>query len=232
MWHLPGVPEVADCNAMMMLAGQSNPMWHYAAGRWPGKVGLLLGPSYFKKQSLRPWLPYALDNDAFTAWQQRKPWCEHAWIEMLNWARWTGTQPIWVLVPDVVADRNATLARWERYAPAVDALNWTKAFAVQDGMTPKDVPSGAEVVFVGGTDAFKWRTVRQWVGEFPRVHVGRVNTIDRVWLCDDLGVESVDGTGWFRDPSREDKLPALLGWMENKRITTQELQFTSHQKTI
>lgn len=208
---------------MMMMAGQSNPTWHYAAGKWPGKAGLLLGPSYFKKQALRPWLPYALDNDAFTAWQQKKEWSEPAWREMLRWARMTGYKPMWAIVPDVVADKQATLDNWKRYAPAVDEIGWPKAFAVQDGMTPDDVPETASIVFVGGSDSFKWRTVKTWASNFRRVHVGRVNNIEKVWLCQDLGIESVDGTGWFKDPSREDKLPALLGWFENQRSETLEL---------
>jgi len=207
---------------MMMLAGQSNPTWHYAAGKWPGKVGLLLGPSYFKKQALRPWLPYALDNDAYTAWQQKKDWSEPAWREMLQWARMTSYKPLWAIVPDVVANRQATLENWKRYAPRVDEIGWPKAFAVQDGMTPDDVPENAAIVFVGGSDSFKWRTVKTWASNFDRVHVGRVNNIEKVWLCQDLGVESVDGTGWFKDPSREDKLPALMGWLENLRIETPE----------
>lgn len=202
---------------MMMMAGQSNPIWHYAAGKWPGKVGLLLGPSYFKKQALRPWLPYALDNDAYTAWQKKKEWSEPAWLEMLQWARMTGYKPLWTVVPDVVANRRATLDNWIRYAPIVDEIGWPKAFAVQDGMTPDDVPGTAEIVFVGGSNSFKWRTLQLWTDNFKRVHVGRVNNIEKVWQCQDLGVESVDGTGWFRDPSREDKLPALLGWLENRR---------------
>lgn len=225
MRRVPGVPQIASRACMRMLAGQSNPTWHYAAGRWPDKVGLLLGPSYFKKQALRPWLPYALDNDAFTCWQQQKEWSEPAWLEMLQWARMTGYKPMWVIVPDVVANRQATLERWKRYAPIVDEIGWPKAFAVQDGMTPSDVPEAASVVFLGGTDQFKWRTVKIWASNFPRVHVGRVNNIEKVWLCEDLGVESVDGTGWFKDPSREDKLPALMDWFDNIRSAKTEFAF-------
>lgn len=212
---------------MMMMAGQSNPTFHFAAGKWPGKAGLLLGPSYFKKQALRPWLPYALDNDAFTAWQKKKEWSEPAWLEMLQWARMSAYKPMWALVPDVVTNRQATLENWKRYAPVVDAYGWPKAFAVQDGMTPDDVPESAAIVFVGGSDSFKWRTVKTWAKHFARVHVGRVNNIEKVWLCEDLGVESVDGTGWFKDPSREDKLPALLGWFENWRSESLELPMAS-----
>ncbi|MEY4300035.1 MAG: hypothetical protein RIR25_1271 [Verrucomicrobiota bacterium] len=203
---------------MLMLCGQSNALWHYAAGKWPNKVGLLLGPSYYKKTPVRPWMPYVLDNDAFTL---RENWNEAKWREMLAWARLQSHKPEWVLVPDVVGSKEGTLERWDRYEKEVRACGWPLAFAVQDGMMTEDVPASADVVFIGGTDSFKWRTVETWVVSFPRVHVGRVNNIDRVWQCDDLGVESVDGTGWFRDPTREDKLPALECWLAGIRNNKQ-----------
>ena len=203
---------------MKMLCGQSNPLWHYAAGRHPGKVGLLVGPSYFKKQTIRPWLPYVLDNDAFTL---RENWDEAAWLRMLQWAKMQAHKADWVLVPDVVGDREGTLARWDQYAPTAAECKRPLAFAVQDGMTPDDVPNDARVVFVGGSTEFKWRTVEMWATHFPRVHVGRVNNIDRVWQCEDLGIESVDGTGWFKDPTREDKLPALESWLAGIRNNKQ-----------
>jgi hypothetical protein len=197
----------------MMLCGQSNPLWHWAAGAHPGKVGLLLGPSYYRKQNIREWMPYALDNDAFTAYVTKAQWNVEAWREMLARIRLNRQKPVWALVPDVVADRLGTLENWERYNSEIKRIGWKAAFAVQDGMTKTDVPSDADVVFVGGTDAFKWQTVEMWASEFKRVHVGRVNEIGKVWLCQRLGVESVDGTGWFRDPSRADKLPALTDWI-------------------
>ena len=203
---------------MKMLCGQSNPLWHYAAGRWPGKVGLLLGPKHFKRTSLRPWLPYVLDNDAFTL---RDKWDKRAWFSMLEWAKLQKQKPEWVLVPDAVGSRGETLSRWKEYSPYALKFGWPLAFAVQDGMTPDDVPLEADVVFVGGTTEFKWRTVETWAENFNRVHVGRVNSIERLWQCEDLRCESVDGTGWFRDPTREDKLPALIEWLNGSRRAEQ-----------
>jgi len=203
---------------MKMLCGQSNALWHYAAGKWPNKVGLLFGPSYYKKTPVRPWMPYVLDNDAFTL---RDNWDEAAWLAMLQWAKMQGHKTDWILVPDAVGNKDKTLARWEKYAPIAAECKRPLAFAVQDGMTPNDVPNNANVVFVGGSTEFKWRTVETWAAHFPRVHVGRVNNIDRVWQCDDLGIESVDGTGWFKDPTRKDKLPALECWLAGVRNNKQ-----------
>jgi len=211
---------------MMVMCGQSNQVWHYWAGKYPGKVGHLFGPKNMAKQTLRKWMPFACDNDAFIAWTNKTPWSESAWIEMLQRVRLFRLEPLWILVPDKVADRDATLDLWKRYSPEVDKFGWKKAIAVQDGMTPDDVPDAADVVFVGGSTEFKWRTVETWTRSFPRVHVGRVNNIARVEQCEDLGVESVDGTGWFQDPTRQDKLIALEHWMSGQRSPkTEEIVF-------
>lgn len=198
---------------MMLMCGQSNPVWHYWAGIYPGRVGVLVGPSYWRKLKMRKWMPYALDNDAYIAFSQKKEWSAPAWREMLQWAMMTGFKPIWCLVPDVVANRQATLDNWKIYALEASKYGWSLAFAVQDGMTPKDVPNEADVVFVGGTDAFKFRSLPIWVEHFQRVHVGRVNSIRDLEICDRLGAESVDGSGWFRDTSR---MAALELWMANE----------------
>ena len=195
-----------------MLGNDGSGFTHYAAGRFPGRIGWLMGPKHWKEP--RPWIPYACDNDAFTL---RENWSEDAWIGMLDAARLCACKPRWVLVPDVVGDHIGTLERSEKYAPVARAYRWPLAFAVQDGMEPANVPSEAALVFVGGSTAWRWRTLERWCAAFRRVHVGRVNAIERVWLCDDLGVESVDGTGWVRNPGRQDQLPALVEWLEGKR---------------
>lgn len=200
-----------------MPSSHSSSLFHYLAGKHPGKLGWLMSPKWRLKTTLRPWIPYALDNDAFSAWTNKTEWSFEEWKALLDWSKSSGLKPLWALVPDVVADRHATLERWHQYAPLVKSYGWPLAFAVQDGMSVHDVPENADVVFVGGTTEFKWSTVQMWAWYFPRVHVGRVNSIDRLWQCEDLGVESVDGTGWFRDPSDKTKLPAMIKWLNRER---------------
>lgn len=201
---------------MVMPANHSSPIIHYWAGAYPGKIGWLVGPSAASKTKLRRWMPYALDNDAFSAWTKKITWDEQAWRDLLEWAKASGSAPRWVLVPDVVADREATIAKWHHYEQEVRKFGWPLAFAVQDGMTAKDVPSTADVIFVGGSTEWKWSTVHEWA-KFPRVHVGRVNSIPKVRLCEGLKIESVDGTGWPRDDSRRDKMAALDMWMRGEQ---------------
>jgi hypothetical protein len=201
---------------MVMPSNHSSPLVHYAAGKYPGRVGWLVGPSAMPKTKLRKWMPFACDNDAFAAWTSGNPWSESAWVAMLNRLNSSPFSPLWVLVPDVVANREATLAAWDKYAPKASEYGWPLAFALQDGMSPGDVPSGADIVFVGGTTEWKWKSLPMWCDHFPRVHVGRVNELHRLRSCERLGVESVDGTGWFRDGAGGRKEIALESWLKNE----------------
>lgn len=224
MRKLPSLRKTGGRNPMMLMpANASNSLVHYLAGRHPGKIGWLVGPSARSKTKLRPWMPYALDNDAFGSFSGGHEWSESEWLEMLKWARSSAITPMWSLVPDVVADKKATLAKWDQYAGTVDRFGFAKAFAVQDGMVPSDVPVGASVVFVGGTTEWKWRTLPMWSSAFPRVHVGRVNELRRLWTCEDFGVESVDGAGWFRGTQDGRQGRAIQAWIEGYRDSTGKL---------
>lgn len=208
---------------MMLIMGQSNRIWHYWSGKYPGAVGVLIGPSYGKKVPVDKWMPFVLDNDAFTAWRDQKPWDVEAWRAMLKWIRMTRLTPMWAAVPDVVANREATMENWPIYRDEIKSLGWPAAFCVQDGMTPDDVPDDADVVFVGGSDRWKFPNLKMWTSNFPRVHCARVNAPQMIESCEQLGCESVDGTGWFRDPSRPDKVPMLERFIEGHRNGTPEL---------
>ena len=201
----------------MLIMGQSNRIWHYWAGKHPGSVGVLIGPSYGKKVPIDKWMPFVLDNDAFTAWRDKKEWSVDAWRTMLQWVRMTLQKPLWAAVPDVVTNREATLENWPRYRDEIKNLGWNAAFCVQDGMAPDDVPADADVVFVGGSDRWKFPNLSVWTKNFPRVHCARVNSPEMIEACERLGCESIDGTGWFRDPSRKDKVPTLERFIEGYR---------------
>lgn len=169
----------------------------WLAGRYPDRIGWLLSPDGWRVP--HRWMRYALDPGTFATYTTGRPWDERAFVTMLNAAAALGRAPEWVIVPDVVADREATLAAWKRWAPMLrDHYGFTLAFAVQDGMTQADVPSDADVIFVGGSTEWKWGTMWDWCANNPRVHIGRVNGYQPLWDCDDAGAESTDGTGFFR----------------------------------
>lgn len=184
---------------MVMVSNQSAMVFGYLAGRYPGRIGHLYSPG--GQRGPYPWMPYALDNGAWSAHLAGEEWDPAPWRELLRWACLSGQQPLWAVVPDVVGDREATLARWHQYVGEVERYGFLPALAAQDGMTFSDVPEGA-MVFLGGSTEWKEQAIVPWSERFQgRVHVGRVNNMDRLLRCWHAGVTSVDGTGWFHRKS-------------------------------
>jgi hypothetical protein len=192
----------------------------WLAGKYPGRIGWLLSPDGWRTP--HPWLEYALDNGAYPAFVNDRSWDDTAFAQMLDAANAQPHPPRWVLAPDVVADKDATLALWKRWLNPLRNYYWPLAFAVQDGMTQADVPKEADVIFVGGTTEWKWSTVWQWCKDFPRVHVGRVNGYGPLWDCHDAGAESCDGTGWFRGDAEQ--LAGLERYLEESTNGGREQQ--------
>lgn len=199
---------------MVMPSNDSGSKLMGLARRFPGRIGWLNSPSSWKNPPA--FIEYALDNDAFMAWKMNRQWNEQAWIDMLSRAE-AVKPPLWALVPDVVADKKATLRNWDRFSETVSQRGFALAFAAQDGMTSSDVPKNADVVFIGGTTSWKWRTLPMWCASFPRVHVGRVNSLRRLWRCDELGAESVDGTGWLRESIYGKRAEGLIRWLHGDK---------------
>jgi len=173
-------------------------------GRFGG-LGHLFSPG--AQRGPYPHMPYALDNGAFPAFTNGVEWREEAFVDLLRWASQNPVSPRWVVVPDVVGEAERTLVEWARWARKISGdYGFRIALAVQDGMGIKAISQlrpQPDVIFVGGTTEWKRKTIRKWCREFPRVHVGRVNTKHWLWECHHAGAESVDGTGWFRgDPKQ------------------------------
>ena len=180
---------------------------------WAGKgydVGWLFSPDAGTRFPF-PWMTYAIDNGRFSVWDRGTEWNEQTFLSMVEHYATIPHRPRWVAVPDVVSDRDETLREWERWFPVLSSsFDVPFAFVAQDGMSPDDVPSEASVVFVGGSYVWKWRNLKTWTEAHDRVHVGRVNSFEHLIYCRSLGVESVDGTGWFRHPKRTDDLEKFL----------------------
>ncbi len=192
----------------------------YLAGKYPGRIGHL--HSVDSPREPKPGIPWALDNGVFGAWQSGSEWSEEPLYRYLDdYSAWN---PIWVVVPDWVGDRDETLRRWDKHAPALKSFGVPLAFAVQDGMTVEDVPAEAEIIFAGGTTSWKWRNLRMWTEAFPRVHVGRVNSRRLLEQAESVGAESCDGTGWFREPRRTQELENYLSKSQEEELCLPFLQ--------
>ncbi len=119
-------------------------------------------------------------------------------------------------MPDEVGDKDKTLQLWDQYERKVRQYGWRTAFVVQNGMTPNDIPD-CDVVFVGGTTKWKWRNAALFAATFPRVHVGRVNWWDKLEYCERLGIESCDGTGFFRGGEDSEQSIQLQDFLSGHR---------------
>lgn len=172
---------------------------------FPNRMGLLFGPEAAAWKNPRG-LPYALDNGRFSVWSKGNDWDEKEFLKLLKKPEKVGYSPLWVVVPDHVGNPGATLQEWRHWVPRITKYGYPLALAVQDGMTP-DMVLGLDrlpdVIFVGGTTSWKWRSCKRWCEEFPRVHVGRANTAALLWRAHRCGAESSDGTGWWREEHKK-----------------------------
>lgn len=178
--------------------------------RFPGRIGHLMSPDGWRE----PWGEYALDNGAFGAWKNGERWKRVPYLSLCEKAVALGRAPRWIVVPDAVGDRDQTLKLWGDWASTLTKwYGFPLAFAVQDGMTEGDIPAEADVLFIGGTTEWKWTNLPRWCAMGRRVHVGRVNSPRALRRCAELGVESVDGTGWTR--GNQDQWNGLVAFLED-----------------
>jgi hypothetical protein len=154
-------------------------------------------------------LPYAIDNGAWTAFQQNVPFNADLFRRCV---KKLGKGADWIVVPDIVAGALESLdfsASWIGELRGIAPL----LIAVQDGMTPDDLrPFVAEGhgIFVGGSTEWKLESLESW-GELKsqtgcHLHVARVNSVKRILRCQDVGADSIDGTSVARFPKTLAKL--------------------------
>lgn len=201
---------------MRVMCSNHSSTWYMSmCQRYPDNLGWLIGPRHWKNP--QEGVAFALDNDAFQTFTKGTPYDFAAWFKFLNKVAGTRMEPLWALVPDVVGDRKKTLEQWHKYSPVIRDKGWNTALALQDGMGEDDVEDCCpDVLFVGGTTDWKWRTAHLWCQwEGGRVHVGRVRA-RRLRYCQQIGAESCDGIGWFRESVRGRPARQLEAWLENQ----------------
>ena len=190
-----------------MPANSSGWIWHCLA-RETRRIGHLYSPN--QQRGPWPWLPFALDNGAFSLWDSKtgtfdeERWLGvvlHSWRRLLFWTTAQSQRPLWAIVPDRPGDWLETERKWETYAHEVIATGIPLAVAVQNGATVAAVRALSpqpDVIAVGGDTEWKWATAETWLKEFPRVHLLRCNSPEKLYWLEERGCESCDGTGWNR----------------------------------
>ena len=143
-------------------------------------------------------MPLALDNGCYSGFDERK------FSKMLNMAKiFQGDLDLmWVAAPDVVGDAGATNTLFQEWRDAL--TDFRVAYDGQEGAEELDVPFAAfDCLFIGGSTDWKLsESARDLIGHAKQlektVHVGRVNSEKRLKYCYRLGVDTVDGSGYFR----------------------------------
>lgn len=152
--------------------------------------------------------PVAADNDCFQGLNRKK------YIAMLR--KLKGKQVLWVTAPDVVANATATLLRWRMWRPVLYYYGLPAAFVAQDGQEDLPVPwNDLSCLFIGGSTKWKEgpyaaKLILEAKHRDKWVHIGRVNTLRRMWLMSALDADSIDGTCFSRFPDK------YIPWMVNK----------------
>ena len=201
---------------IIYLGNHSSLEFGYLQGKY-GNMGWLLSPKSLPKTKLRSFIPVAFDNDAYSV-KEGEAWNEEAWYSMLDKLEERKVSPEFVLLPDVVGDKRRTLENFFVYREAVSRRGWPVAISVCEGMKPQDIPCTADVIFVGGKSLkYKFDSLPMWCQAFPRVHCGRVNSLKLLHYCYEHGVESVDGTHWFRFRKPEEYLQDFISFFEDQK---------------
>jgi|TARA_Y100000296_G_C5135652_1_gene238027 hypothetical protein len=198
---------------MLMPSNNRKGIAHYYAGKCPGKIGWLLSPRGWSPPP--HYMPYALDNGCYKGLEPEK------YLYMLGQAEFCTRQPLWVTVPDVLGDKDTTLELWHKWHKIVRGFGFKLAFVCQDGATESDVPDGVECCFIGGTDEWKLSEAHRFKGVTPLLHIGRVNTAKRLRWAENIGADSIDGTGWLRGDKRQ--LQAFIEFFEGSNQVVMDI---------
>jgi len=145
---------------------------------------------------------------------------DEAWIGWLeSYTAEERTRCAFAVAPDVVGDAKATIERSAEWLPRIRALGYPAAFVAQNGAEHVGVPwDDFDVLFIGGDTEWKLGGhARDIVAEARRrgkpVHMGRVNSRQRMRYASAIGCDSADGTYLAFGP--DVNLPKLTGWVRD-----------------
>lgn len=158
---------------------------------------------------------YALDNGAWTAHQQGRPFDAGLFRACLQRL---GSCADWVVVPDIVAGGLKSLHMSEAWLPEVLSLAPRALIAVQDGLTQKDVApllSPRVGLAIGGSGPWKECALAHRAFAAPYLHALRVNTRRRLDLARWAGCDSFDGTSGTRFAKT---IPQLDAWRRQEGL--------------
>jgi hypothetical protein len=184
----------------------------------PCRLGRLYTPRTGNSVVQQPdGMVFAYDNDGFKYFDKDR------WLERLH--DWTDRcvqavdQCRFVTCPDFVGNAWMTDRLFKSWHGYIHRLGFPVAFVAQNGLERQKVYwRRFEALFIGGDNVFKMAPfaadlIKEAKDKGKWVHVGRVNSIRRARVFLDLGVDSVDGTGFSMFPTTY--IPWFMGFLQN-----------------
>lgn len=182
-------------------------------------LGVMVTPHMGNKVDPR-WAYFACDNGCF-AEATGKP------FDLDRFLAWLSGRPrercLFAVAPDVVCDWAATVKRSTPVLPQIRDLGFPAALVLQNGIQRGDVDwDTCDAVFVGGDDTFKYSHLAAAICADARahgkwVHVGRVNSHNRLRWCRAINADSADGTYVGFGPDQN--LPKVARWLRDVRAS-------------
>lgn len=162
------------------------------------EVGQLLTPltRYTLRDPDRPW---AIDNGFFSPSASID-----AWLSLLLREAHHQKKCLFITLPDVVGSARRTLEVFEYWRRREEVRGWNRALVCQDGQEHLPIPwDDIAAVFIGGSTNWKCgpnaaHIIKAAQALGKHTHVGRVNDPGRWKHFEELGVDTIDGTGLAR----------------------------------
>lgn len=167
----------------------------------PRNVGRMIQPRALGRipDTPRAGFLWAADNDAYSGFHQAR------YERMLEAI--TGVPAcLFITCPDVVGNSSQTIGLFSMWHQRVREVG-PVALVAQDGLTPTATPwADIDSLFIGGTTEWKLGEEAHLICKEAKergkwLHMGRVNSWQRVEYAKSIGVDSIDGTqlSWFSD---------------------------------
>lgn len=183
-----------------------------------GDVGVMVTPASGNRMhllgSLVPF--FAFDTGNYT-----RPVVLSDYLCLLAQCQPWGPRCLFATAPDVVGDAAATWALSAPALPAIRELGYRAALVAQDGLEslPLDWDS-FDCLFVGGTTRWKlseaaYRLAAEAKRRGKWVHLGRVNSWQRLRAAHAAGYDSADGTCLAFNPPQY--VREIAGWLDRTK---------------
>jgi hypothetical protein len=164
---------------------------------------------------------YACDNGKFgKGWPGADRWYE--WL-CNTVDRYGPDRCLWAVAPDVPFDAAGTLDESLPWLARIRELGIPAAFAAQDGCDLLGLPWDAfDVLFIAGSTEWKTGPIAEQLAREAKargkaVHMGRVNSRQRLRAAEWFGCASADGTYLAFGPDKN--LARLTGWLDELHNT-------------